>query len=110
GCGMAEKIRRVVTGHDANGRAIVSIDDEPPRVASRPGVTYWVAWTSEGFPVDNDVEGDQARRRISTTLPNGTVFRIVEFAPGSAPRVHRTESLDYAMVLSGQIDMELSDS
>jgi quercetin dioxygenase-like cupin family protein len=104
------RVRRVVTGHDRDGRAIVSIDDTPPGTPSRPGVTYWVAWTSEGFPVDNTVPGDQARRPIATTLPNGTVFRIVEFGPGSQRLVHRTESLDYAIVLSGEIDMELDDS
>ena len=54
------RVRRVVTGHDGDGRATVSIDDMPQRTPSRPGVTYWVAWTSEGFPVDNTVDGDQA--------------------------------------------------
>ena len=38
------------------------------------------------------------------------VFRVVEFAPGVAPRVHRTDSIDYAVVMSGEIDMELDDS
>lgn len=107
---MVRTVRRVVTGHDADGRAIVSIDATLPAVTARPGVTYWVAWTSEGFPVDNTVDGDQGRRQIATTLPNGTVFRIVEFGPGSQPLVHRTESLDYALVLAGEIDMQLSDS
>ncbi len=104
------RVRRVVTGHDGDGRATVTIDDMPQGTASRPGVTYWVAWTSEGFPVDNTIDGDQAQRAIATTLPNGTVFRIVEFAPGAQPLVHRTESLDYAIVLSGEIDMQLDDS
>jgi quercetin dioxygenase-like cupin family protein len=44
---------------------------------------------------------------VATTDPNGTVFRIVEYRPGVAPRHHRTESIDYAVVLAGQIDMEL---
>jgi mannose-6-phosphate isomerase-like protein (cupin superfamily) len=43
------------------------------------------------------------------TLANGTVFRIVEFGPGNAPRMHRTDSIDYAVVMSGEIDMELDD-
>jgi quercetin dioxygenase-like cupin family protein len=43
-------------------------------------------------------------------LNNGTVFRVVEFAPGVAPRNHRTDSIDYAVVVSGEIDMELDDS
>ena len=38
------------------------------------------------------------------------MFRVVEFAPGVAPRVHRTDSIDYAVVISGEIDMELDNS
>ena len=45
----------------------------------------------------------------TTFDPNGTVFRIVEYEPGVAPRSHRTDSIDYAVVLSGEIDMELDD-
>src|ERR1041384_2230281 len=48
-----------------------------------------------------------AAREVATTDQNGTVFRIVEYAPGVAPRNHRTESIDYAVVLAGEIDMEL---
>jgi len=44
-----------------------------------------------------------------TTVDNGTVFRIVRFGPGVAPRNHRTESIDYAVVMAGEIDMELDD-
>ena len=43
-------------------------------------------------------------------MNNGTVFRVVEFAPGVAPRNHRTDSIDYAVVMSGEIDMELDGS
>ena len=43
-------------------------------------------------------------------MKNGTVFRVIEFAPGVAPRNHRTDSIDYAVVMSGEIDMELDDS
>ena len=49
-------------------------------------------------------------RQVGTTLNNGTVFRVVEFAPGVAPRNHRTDSIDYAVVMSGELDMELDDS
>lgn len=43
-------------------------------------------------------------------MKNGTVFRVCEFAPGVAPRNHSTDSIDYAVVMSGEIDMELDDS
>jgi len=55
-------------------------------------------------------DADEGLRQVGTTLKNGTVFRVVEFGPGVAPRNHRTDSIDYAVVLSGEIDMELTDS
>ncbi len=108
---MALQIRRVVTGHDANGRAVVKIDEVSKNLVSgRPGATACVVWTTESFPVNNTGDADHGQRRVGTTLNNGTVFRVVEFAPGVAPRVHRTDSIDYAVVMSGEIDMELDDS
>jgi len=106
---MSLTIRRVVTGHDKNGRAIVSIDESVKNVAqTRPGAEAAVIWTSEGFPVDNDCSIDASARDIGTaTLDNGTVFRVVSFGPGVSPRNHRTDSIDYATVISGEIDMEL---
>lgn len=104
------QLRRVVTGHDANGRAIVLVDEMVRNaVSARPGATASVIWTTEGFPVDNDGAEDASQRPTGTTLPNGTVFRVVEFAPGVAPRNHRTDSIDYAVVISGEIDMVLDD-
>jgi quercetin dioxygenase-like cupin family protein len=108
---MAVQIRRVVTGHDEKGRAVVKIDEVSNNVIStRPGATACVVWTTESFPVSNTGDADEGLRKVGTTLKNGTVFRVVEFAPGVAPRNHRTDSIDYAVVLSGEIDMELDDS
>ena len=108
---MALQIRRVVTGHDASGRAVVKIDEVAKNlVSSRPGATACVVWTSEGFPIDNTEEEDGGLRKTGTTLDNGTVFRILELAPGVTPRNHRTDSIDYAVVMSGKVDMELDDT
>jgi len=105
---MSLNIRRVVTGHDAQGRATVLIDETVKNVSSqRPGALYSVVWSSEGFPVNNDGDVDPSGKKIGTTIPNGTVFRIVSFGPGVAPRNHRTDSIDYAVVISGEIDMDL---
>ncbi len=105
---MSLNIRRVVTGHDDRGRAKVLIDETVGNVMSpRPGALYSVIWSSDGFPVDNDIELDPSRNKIGTTISNGTVFRIVSFGPGVAPRNHRTDSIDYAVVMSGEIDMDL---
>ena len=108
---MALQIRRVVTGHDASGRAVVKIDEVAKNLlSSRPGATAWVVWTTEGFPADNTGEEDAGLRKTGTTLDNGTVFRILELAPGVRPRNHRTDSIDYAVVMSGEVDMELDDT
>jgi len=108
---MALQLRRVVTGHDANGRAVVKIDEISKNlISARPGSTACVVWTTESFPVDNTGAADEGLRKTGTTLGNGTVLRVVEFAPGVAPRVHRTNSIDYAVVISGEIDMELDNS
>jgi len=108
---MTLQIRRVVTGHDASGRAVVEIDEVAKNlVSSRPGATACVVWTTEGFPVDNTGEDDAGQRKTGTTLDNGTVFRILELAPGVTPRNHRTDSIDYAVVMSGEVEMELDDA
>ena len=108
---MALQVRRVVTGHDANGRAVVKIDEVSKNLtSSRPAQMACVVWTTETFPVDNTGDSDQGLQKVGTTLNNGTVFRIVEFGPGVARRNHRTDSIDYAVVMAGEIDMEMDDA
>jgi quercetin dioxygenase-like cupin family protein len=105
---MTVKVRRVVTGHDSRGKAIVKIDEIAKNVVTkRPGYSSCVIWSTETFPSDNTDETDGATRNVATSTPNGTVFRVVRYEPGVSPRVHRTDSLDYAIVISGEIDMEL---
>jgi quercetin dioxygenase-like cupin family protein len=107
---MTLQVRRVVTGHDQSGRAIVLIDDvAKTQQGTRPGISPSVIWTTETFPVDNSSNGDAGTRKVGTTLIGGTVFRVIEFSPGAAPRMHRTDSIDYAVVISGEIDMELDE-
>jgi hypothetical protein len=108
---MALRVRRVITGHDANGKAVVKIDEVAKHLfEGRPGATVCNVWTTEGFPVDNDGSEDAGLRKAGTTIQNGTIFRILEFAPGLAPRNHRTDSIDYIVCMSGEIDMELDDT
>jgi len=108
---MALHIRRVVTGHDDQGRAIVRVDEICRNVISRrPRHQSCVIWSTGTLPADNSDDANGAAREVGTTQPNGTVFRIVEYQPGVAARVHRTESIDYAVVLSGEIDMQLDGS
>jgi quercetin dioxygenase-like cupin family protein len=100
----------VVTGHDKDGKAIVKIDEPVAKTTSaRPGAEASVIWTSQGFPVNNDGDEDTSGNATGTTMPGGTVFRVLQLQPGNTPRVHRTDSIDYAVVMSGEIDMELDD-
>jgi quercetin dioxygenase-like cupin family protein len=108
---MALQVRRVITGHDASGKAVVKIDEVSKNVTSgRPGATACNIWTTEGFPASNNGAADEGLRKVATTLKNGTIFRVIEFAPGLAARNHRTDSIDYIVVISGEIDMELDDT
>ena len=107
---MSLKIRRVVTGHDDGGKAVVQIDEVCGNVISRRERHHsCVVWSTASFPVDNAGHEDESARPVSTTPPEGTVFRIIEYGPGVAPRNHRTDTIDYAVVISGEIDMELDD-
>lgn len=107
---MPLHIRRVVTGHDETGRALVAIDEVCTNVISRrPQHESCVVWSTGSFPADNSDPIDGAIRKVASTDPNGSVFRIVKYDPGVAPRNHRTESVDYAVVMAGEIDMELDD-
>ena len=109
---MTINIRRVVTGHDANGKVVVRIDDVGAHVASgRPKMSRQLIWTTNDVPVHFSEDGeDKGAREIGTTIKNGTVFRVIAFEPGTAPRNHRTDSIDYAVVLSGEIDMDMDDT
>jgi mannose-6-phosphate isomerase-like protein (cupin superfamily) len=112
---MAFQVRRVVTGHDKNGKATVKMDSVPASISTmRPGVSGCVVWSTDSVPVDLTDDGkvaleDNGLRKVSTAHEDGTVFRIVHYEPGAAPRNHRTASIDYGVVLEGEIDMVLDD-
>ncbi|MDH3704057.1 MAG: cupin domain-containing protein [Alphaproteobacteria bacterium] len=107
---MSLKVRRVVTGHDENGKAKVLIDEISDNVVSRrSGQNSTVIWATDRYPPDLGALDDISGTVQQTTLPGGSVFRISRLEPGVGPQMHRTESLDYAIVLSGEIDMELDD-
>jgi hypothetical protein len=108
---MALNVRRVVTGHDKNGKAVVKIDDRGMhRRSGRSNHETQLVWTTDSLPVKFRAEEvDMAAREVGTTVKGGSVFRVVEYRPGVAPRNHRTDSIDYAVVISGEIDMELDD-
>ncbi len=108
-------MRRVVTGHDADGKAIVLIDGEAANGrTSASGNRSTLIWCSDAMPADiaigTGIE-DMGARVLGTPPPeNGTRFTVNEIVPGGAAVMHRTETLDYAIVISGEIVMELDDS
>jgi mannose-6-phosphate isomerase-like protein (cupin superfamily) len=140
---MKDDIRRVVTGHDETGKAIVLFDGANPHKVVRPqiGLTSRVIWTNDQTPADMTGAQDRGGAKVGIAPPaGGSVFRIVDFPPASAdqekldpkfmeqmvhgaghghgpskfrapshPFMHRTNSLDYAIVMSGEIDMLLDD-
>ena len=102
-------VRRVVTGHDAQGKAVVKIDAPcGDFVQARPNGFVYNIWTTDTHPANNNGDADAGRRPgVFTMVPDGTVFRILDFHPGVSQRVHRTDTIDYIVVMSGEIDMEL---
>jgi hypothetical protein len=125
--------RRVVTGH-AGGKAVVLYDGAAPnrKIRQASGLVSTLLWATDESPADINGAADRAQRELGVPPPpNGSVFRLVEFPPqpgglsreavlaemgltgqfdSKHPGMHRTRSLDYAVVIDGEIDMLLDDS
>jgi quercetin dioxygenase-like cupin family protein len=111
---MALEVRRIVTGHDAEGKAVVATDERlaaVPRL-NRPHISGCEIWSTDKMPVDNSADGAAAQRAGFVKRYNyvgtgqGTVIRVTEFAPAAPKFMHRTETVDYAILLSGECDLE----
>ena len=108
---MALNVRRVVTANDENGKATAWIDDQASNLrANRPGVTSVLVWMTDSTPPSVSGSEDLGARQVDRPPPRrGSIFRVIEFEPGNGPDMHVTQTIDYAVVLSGEIDMELDD-
>jgi mannose-6-phosphate isomerase-like protein (cupin superfamily) len=138
---ITDAIRRVVTGHDATGKAVVLMDGPNPYKNVRPGsgTAARLLWVTDKTPADMAGGADRAAVKMGIAPPaGGSVFRVVDFPPttdaeiaklpvddmhkqishdqGSSkyrppthPFMHRTRSIDYAIVMSGEIDMKLDE-
>jgi len=137
-----DEIRRVVTGHDETGKAIVLFDGASPYKNVRPGAgtIARLMWVADRTPADMSGHADRAAVKIGIAPPSGgSVFRVVEFPPTTDaeiakldadfmqhqiahdepasskyrppthPFMHRTRTIDYAVVLSGEINMKLDE-
>ena len=142
---MADPFRRIVTGHDGAGRAIIQSDSPPPRVKKigAMGPTFYEVWNTTDTPASIDRSSGEPPEKELTLAPppRGTRIRVLDFPPetedmqqvsseqarkhfaeigaaeasrhgsgaASHPFMHRTETLDYAICLKGECDLELDD-
>jgi hypothetical protein len=137
---LNEAPRRVVTGHDESGKAIVVIDELTPHKVVREGMgaTARLMWTTDTAPSNISGHDDRAAKHVGFgPARGGTLLRVVDYAPAKGeakldpqllakqigeahveskawpirhPFMHRTSTSDYAVVLSGEIVMLLDDS
>ena len=106
-CGL-RSVRRVVTGHDAQGRAIIALDDvAPTRMIASGDASFLTIWATQKVPADNNDNRDGRDLPTGLTLESGSVIRIVDMLPGGESPMHRTNSIDYGIVLSGDVELEL---
>lgn len=105
------EIRRVVTGHDPQGRSCVLIDDIASNITSRrPGHDSRLIWVSDEAPASYDGGEDAGARKIGRPPPkNGTLMRVIEIQPGVAAEPHFTETVDYVIIMSGEMEMVLDE-
>ncbi|RBP47175.1 cupin domain-containing protein [Arenicella xantha] len=111
---MSTKIspfRRIVTGHDEHGRAIFrSIDQLQPEIIPSGDAAFATIWSTGEVPVDLNDETDGRDRDVGLTLQGGSVVRVVDMLPGSSSPMHRTNSIDYGIVVWGQVELELDNA
>lgn len=130
---MIWSVRRVVTGHSADGKSTFLMDGPAPNVVemkSMPGLALTDLWETTRAPASNDGAADATVRAVHLEPPpRGTIFRIVEFPPDTAwragasaqegfssigaghapdasssdPMMHKTNSVDYIVVLRGEM-------
>ena len=102
--------RRLVTAHQKDGTACVARDDEVQFQEKVKNEMYFaIGWTTAEAPVDlsSQMQGDT--RNVNLTLPGGSVMRFVDWAPGTDCAMHRTISLDYGIVLEGEMKLILDN-
>ena len=105
-------IRRVVTGHGADGKAVVWRDGDAGN-HKYPGekVSSTLIWATDAAPAEFLGEADAGERLLGTApLDGGTRFCVMEFQPGNESHgMHRTDTVDYVICLAGEIDMDLDE-
>ena len=107
---MNLRVRRVVTGHVTQRKGHRDQRRELARAHAAPGSGGDASsGPSTRFRDRQPRAGGWIARGMSTTMSNGVVFRVMRYEGGTAGRMHRTNSMDYAVILSGSIVLELDD-
>jgi quercetin dioxygenase-like cupin family protein len=101
-------VQRVVTAHDERGLAVFSSDDSAPtRPIPSGDAAFLLMWTTATVPADNNDATDGRLREAGLTIHQGSVIRVVDMLPGCESPLHRTNSIDYGIVLTNEIELEL---
>ena len=105
------QFRRVVTSHDADGKAVVWIDgDATNHKFPSEKISSTLMWSTDATPTQILSDADEGARILGTTPPpGGSRFTMMEFQPGNVGHLHRTDTVDYVICLAGEIDMELAE-
>ena len=117
---MADRIRRVVTGHDAQGKSVFLSDGVPPQhhqmSGAGVGADFVEIWsTPEPVPTLASTSAAEPNERTFTIMPpSGHLLRLIEIYPpsqgGRRTVMHRTRTLDYVVVIDGEIVLVLDDT
>lgn len=108
-------VNRFITGHNPAGKAIFSSKVPEPLVWQElaDGAKFSLGYATNTFPVDLNGEADvstyqhYSQNLPGITIPGGTVLRLVDMLPGALSPMHRTVSLDYGVVLFGEVELVL---
>jgi quercetin dioxygenase-like cupin family protein len=107
---MKTSIRRIVTGHSKEGEAVFISDNQYETIVIPSGdAAMATIWTTSTVPADLNDETDGRERDAGTTLKGGSVIRVVDMLPNASSPMHRTNSIDYGIVMSGKIELELDN-
>ena len=114
---MKRSTRRIVTGHAQDGRSIVIEDDAVPNVRKLPGAQFDEVWATGNAPEPLGLRPDREPTSMAPAIgpmAGGSSIRIINFLPaasrGSRSPMHRTRTIDYGIVLEGEMVLILSDS
>ena len=105
-------VRRVVSGINAQGASCVSVDGEPGKILSNNGFVLAEVWATAAPAPDFKDKRDLTagiEQFSMDVAPGATHFRVVEFPPGHASMMHKTPTIDYLVVLEGEIDLVFED-